>query len=194
MEVSYYQAQMSTMNRTNWKQRQAEKDSRAAELEQQKRTAKTEENFPTTLASETRRVVSDGPDLAERILEAHIKEEVRKRMTAYHTAASERERRNIVNGVYIFRRGRATEDEEYEDEYVEKPMTMSQQFPPHGKRGYYGPPDGEGWRLATKRCRRKHVMTNAELERAAALDDEDNSEEGDHNGDLSERNQRRDFY
>lgn len=158
--------------------------------------------------------------VARRIEEAHIKDELRKQMEAYRRATSERERRNIINGVVIVRRPRrhhyeeddvSTIVEDYDDE----------RYPPHGKRGTYGPvisdpqfgeiaaqhaptnPDGtrptadefsEGWRLVTKRVRRKRVMTNAELERAAALSQDEDSEEGDHNGDLTERNQRRDFY
>jgi hypothetical protein len=214
---------MSSINRTNWRQRESEKIARAAEAEHLKRTAKTEENFPTTLIATARRIDQDGPDLAQRALQAHIQDEVRKQLEAYRTAKTERERRNIINGVYIFRRNRdlADVEDEYEDEYEEYHQPINEKYPPHGKRGTYTPvysdpefgalaaaeaptnPDGtrptadefsEGWRNVTKRIRRKRVMTNAELERAAALSQDENSEEGDHNGDLTERNQRRDFY
>lgn len=162
--------------------------------------------------------------VARRIEEAHLKDEVRKQLEAYRNAKSARERRNIVNGIYIFRQGRnlADVEEDYEEESVDEANPLDEQFPPHGKRGTYSPvysdpefgklaaehappnPDGtprtaeeftHGWRDVTKRVRRKRVMTNAELERAAALSqDEYNSEDGDHNGDLTERNQRREFY
>lgn len=189
----------STRNPTqNWRQKQAEKDRIASEQARQKKVAKTEENFPTTLvATAHRMVVNDGPDLAARLLEAHIKEEVRKQVAAYHQAESDRERRNIVNGVYIFRRGRATEDEEeYDDEEsVAPPMSLSEQFPAHGRRGFSTEPDSEGWRLVTKRWRHKKMLTNAQLERLAALPGEDEwDEENDQNGDLTDRNQRREFY
>lgn len=186
----------STRNPTqNWRQKQAEKDRIVTEQARQKKVAKTEENFPSTLvATAQRMVVNDGPDLAARLLEAHIKEEVRKQMAAYHQAESDRERRNIVNGVYIFRRGRTTEDEEEDYEDEAPPVSLSEQFPAHGKRGYYTEPDSEGWRLVTKRWRRKQVLTNAQLERLAALPGDDWSEEGDQNDDLMDRNQRREFY
>lgn len=177
---------------TNWRKRQAEKELVAS----QKKIAKTEENFPSTLASNVRRVVDDNsPDLATQIMEAHIKDEVRKRMNAYHKAANDRERRNIVNGVYMVRRSRLHSNEDYDDEEYSPPLSTEDRFPGHGDRNYYTPPDNEGWRLVTKRCRRKHVLTNAELERLAALPgDEDWSEDGDQNGDLTDRNQRRQFY
>lgn len=185
---------MASSRNSNWRQRQAEKDALAAAAIHLKNTAKNEENFPTTLTAVARRIEPEEVDLATRILEAHIKEEVRKQMDAYRRSVSERERRDIVNGVYIVRRGRGTEDvEEYEEE-EEEPLPIDEQFPAHGRRGYSSAPDHEGWRLVTKRVRRKHVMTNAELERAAGLDQDDDSAEGDHNGDLNERNQRRDFY
>lgn len=181
----------------NWRQKQAEKERLAKEAAHTKKVAKTEENFPSTLvATAHRMVVNDGPDLAARILEAHIKEEVRKQVAAYHRAADDRERRNIVNGVYIFRRGRGGEEvEEYDEEDYTPPVSLSEQFPAHGRRGYFTEPDSDGWRTVTKRARRKHVLTNAELERLAALPGEDDwDEEGDQNGDLTDRNQRRDFY
>jgi hypothetical protein len=189
----------STRNQptSNWRQRQAEKERLASDAIHRKKVAKTEENFPTTLvATAHRMVVNDGPDLASRLLEAHIKEEVRKQVAAYHKAENDRERRNIVNGLYIFRRGRATEDEEEdEDEEEAPPVSLSEQFPAHGRRGFSTEPDSEGWRLVTKRWRHKKTLTNAQLERLAALPGEDEwDEENDHNGDLTDRNQRRDFY
>jgi len=161
--------------------------------------------------------------MARRIEESHIKDQIRKQMEAYRQATSERERRNIINGVVIIPRSTAQFGSYDEDSYDDELQTESidEQYPPHGKRGTYGPvysdpefgaivaaqaplnPDGtrptaaefsDGWREVMKRVRRKHVMTNAELERAAAMSHENDSEEGDHNGDLTDRNQRRNFY
>ena len=153
-----------------------------------------------------------------------MKDELRKQMEAYRRATSERERRNIVNGVVILRRPRRqnyAEDEYDESTSFVEEDDINEQFPPHGKRGRYSAvfsdpqfgeiaarqappnPDGSrptaeefthGWREVTKRVRRKRVLTNAELERAAAGPAEDDSEDGDLNGDLTDRNQRRDFY
>ncbi len=150
-----------------------------------------------------------------------MKDEIRKQMEAYRQATSERERRNIVNGVVIIPRTRFGTYQEHA--YEEEPVleTPDEMYPPHGKRGTYSRvysdpqfaeiaaaqypanPDGtrpsveefsDGWRDVTKRVHRKHVMTNAELERAAGMSHENDSEEGDHNGDLTDRNQRRAFY
>jgi hypothetical protein len=161
--------------------------------------------------------------MARRIEESHIKDQVRKQMEAYRQATSDRERRNIINGVVIIPRSDVRFGRYEEDTYYEEPIVQSldEQYPPHGKRGTYSAvysdpqfgeiaasqaplnPDGtrpkaaefsEGWREVMKRVRRKHIMTNAELERAAAMSHENDSDEGDHNGDLTDRNQRRNFY
>lgn len=201
---------MSTSTATrnvHWRQRVAEKERlqkeaalRAIELEQQKLYENTESNFPSTLPKVNHMTVRDGPAMAEKILEAHIQAEVRKQMEAYHNAANARQRRDIVNGVYIFRRNRnlADVDGEYYEDEPEKPKTLSEQFPSHGKRGFCTEPDSEGWRLVIKRTRRKQTraLTNAELERKyrdEILGEED-EEDIDQHGDLTERAQRRDFY
>ena len=192
----YSQNTMSTAQRTTWRQREKEKErlqKEAAALIAQQAFAKTEMNFPTTLTATVRKVIADGPDLAAKVLEAHIQEEVRKQVAAYHAAAAERERQIIIQGVYVNRRRRRQYAEEDEEE-VEQPKTLSEQFPPHGCRGTYTEPDGEGWREVTRRVRRKHVLTNAELERLAAQSMDDDEDHADHNGDLGERTQRRDFY
>lgn len=160
---------------------------------------------------------------ARRIEEAHIKDQLRKQMEAYRRATTERERRNILNGVVVVRRSRKQVEHDYDDDMstIGEEHEEDNLFPPHGKRGTYSPvysdpefgklaaehaplnldgtqPTAEdfahGWRDVTKRLRRKRVMTNAELERAAGRSQDENSEEGDHNGDLVDRNQRRDFY
>jgi hypothetical protein len=162
---------------------------------QGRRLAKTEANFPTTLASTVRAVAQEGPGMAERILEAHIKEEVRKQMDAYRASMEARERRNMVNGVFLLPTSRRAQEEE-EEEDLPKPMKSTERFPGHGKRGYCTEPDQEGWRLVTRRLRRKHELTDAEMERKWRADilNEEDEEQGDYNGELTDAGQRRDFY
>jgi len=187
-------------NRTSstWRQREKEKErlqKEAAALEAQRAFANTEANFPTTLSSTVRRVISEGPDLAARILEAHIQEEVRKQMAEYHAKMKARDEQAILHGVYLApssRRNRRRREEE--DEVIVPTLSMSEQFPSHGRRGYSTKPDSEGWREVIKRVRRAHVLTNAELERLASLSAEEEEEEEDQHGDLSERAQRREYY
>lgn len=183
---------MSSNQRTTWRQREAER-ARLAKLQQ---IAKTEENFPTTISSSSSRVVAL-PGMAERILEAHIQEEVRKRVEAYRASMEARERRNLMNSVYFFRRNRSgySEDDVSEDgSYI---VAEDEKYPGHGKRGTYTEADEDGWRLVVKRVRRKRELTDAELEkmwRAEILNEEDGEEEHDYNGELTEVDQRREFY
>ena len=68
---------------------------------------------------------------------------------------------------------------------------------PHGRRGTYTEPDSEGFRTVTRRARKQvRTLTEAELARKyrAEFFGEDDEEEEDVNGDLTDRNQRRDFY
>lgn len=162
---------------------------------QGRRLAKTEANFPTTLASTVRAVAKEGPGMAERILEAHIKEEVRKQMDAYRASMEARERRNMVNGVFLLPTSRRAQEEE-EEEDLPKPVKPTERFPGHGKRGYFTEPDQEGWRLVTRRLRRKRELTDAEMERKWRADilNEEDEEQGDYNGELTDAGQRRDFY
>lgn len=187
---------------TTWRQREKEKERLRKEAEAQvaeqavrKAYAKTETNFPTTLTSTVRKVITEGPDLAARILEAHIQEEVRKQMAAFRATMLERENRALLHGVYINRRrhrqGPSEDEEEYESQ---APLPLAEQFPPHGRRGTYTEPDGDGWREVTRRVRRKRVLTNAELERLAAQSDDDSEDRGDHNGELADQTHRREFY
>lgn len=164
---------------------------------QGRRLAKTEANFPTTLASTVRAVAKEGPGMAERILEAHIKEEVRKQMDAYRASMEARERRNMVNGVFLLPTSRRAQEEEEQEEDLPRASVAEERFPGHGKRGYCTEPDQEGWRLVTRRLRRKRELTDAEMERkwrADILNEEDEHEQGDYNGELTDAGQRRDFY
>jgi len=97
----------SNNNRITWRQREAEK----ARLAEQKKIANTEENFPSTMAVGTNRM-SALSGMSDRILQAHIQEEVRKQMAAYRASVHERERRNITNSVFVFRNSRGQYEEE----------------------------------------------------------------------------------
>lgn len=186
---------MSSINnsRITWRQREAEK----ARLVQQRKVAKTEENFPSTLAATVRAVAHEGPGMAERILEAHIQEEVRRQMDAYRASMEARERRNMSNSVFLFRKSRGGyQDEEASDSgsYI---IEETVRFPGHGKRGTYTEADGEGWRIVTRRLNRKRELTDAEMERkwrADILNEEVEHEQADYNGELTDAGQRRDFY
>jgi hypothetical protein len=161
--------------------------------------AKTEENFPTTLASTVRSAVYEGPDMAERILEAHIQEEVHRRVEAYRASMEARENRNMRNGVFLFRKSRGGyQDDEEESEDGSYAPTNDDKYPGHGKRGTFTEADEDGWRTVVKRVRRKRELTDAELERkwrADILHEEENEEEHvDYNGELTEVDQRREFY
>jgi hypothetical protein len=185
----------TTNTRMTWRQKEAEK----ARLAKTRHIAKTEENFPTTLAAISRAVVHDGPGMAERILDAHIKEEVRKQIAAYRASMEARERRNVMDGVFLYRGGSGKYQEEEEEEELPQLSVAemrSLQFPGHGKRGYCTEPDMEGWRLVTRRLSRKRELTDAEMERKWRADilNEEDEEQADYNGELSENGQRREFY
>lgn len=185
---------MSTTNskntRTTWRQREAER----VRLAQMQHITKTEENFPTTLAASTARIVAL-PGMAERILEAHIQEEVQRRVEAYRSSMEARERRTMMNGIYFSHRRRGEYQEEEEEEEA-RPITNDERWPGHGRRGTFTEPDEDGWRIVTRRLSRKRELTDAEMERKWRADilNEDEEEQADYNGDLSEAGQRRDFY
>ena len=180
----------SKNNRTTWREREAER-ARAARVQH---IANTEENFPTTLAGSTARIVAL-PGMAERILEAHIREEVQRRVEAYRSSMEARERRSLMDGVYFVnrRRGRYQEEEEEEEQ---RPITANEKWPGHGRRGTFTEPDDDGWRLVVRRNRQKRELTDEELERKWRADilNEEEEEHTDYNGELSEAGQRRDFY
>lgn len=182
---------MSSNTRTTWRQREAEK----ARLARTQHIAKTEENFPTTMATSGSRTVAL-PGMAERILEAHIQEEVQRRVEAYRASMEARERRNMMHGAYFIHRRRGRYQEE-DDEPEQHTVTYDEKWPGHGKRGTFTEADGDGWRTVVKRVRRKRELTDEELERkwrAEILNEEDEEEQADYNGELTEAGQRRDFY
>lgn len=129
-------------------------------------------------------------------------EELEKQMEAYRKAKSARERREILATVRMFRRRKAVaHDDESENEDAEtesEDMSLDEKYPPHGKRGMFTPPDSEGWRLVTRPTKKqRREMTEAELAkkyRETFFENSDDGDEVDMNGDLTERNQRREFY
>jgi hypothetical protein len=103
------------------------------------------------------------------------------------------------NGVFLFRKSRGGyQDEEEESHDGSFLIVDEEKYPGHGKRGTFTEADEDGWRIVTKRVRRKRELTDAELERkwrADILHEEDGGEEqGDYNGELTEVDQRREFY
>lgn len=196
----------TTTARPTWREREAQKEraqreavARAAEEQHRKKIAKTEENFPSTMKPIEKMTVYGGTagKFAELAAKWNVDEELLR------TAKNDRERKIIRDTVMFIRSGRRDYDreEDYEIEYDEETIveeeTLDEIFPPHGKRGTYTAPDIEGWRLVTRKTRKQpQELTNAQLaqkyrdEFFGAGEDDD----VDHNGDLTERNQRREFY
>ena len=191
---------------TTWREREAQKERqqreavvRAAEEVQRKKLAKTEENFPTTIQPVNHMTIMPIGKFAELATKWQIDEEI-----MYRHAKNDRERKVIRDTVMFLRSHGTAErvrpDEEYDDEEEEvwtvQPEPLSERFPPHGRRGRCTAPDGDGWRLVTKKLRKQvRTLTEAELaQRYRSAFFAGDEEEADVNGDLTDRNQRRDFY
>ena len=134
--------------------------------------------------------------MSERILQAHIQEEVRKQMAAYRASAQARERRTLSDGVFLFRKSRGGYQDDEESNAGSYIVEETVLYPGHGRRGTYTEADEDGWRIVTRRLSRKRELTDAEMERKWRADilNEDEEDQADYNGDLSEAGQRRDFY
>jgi hypothetical protein len=200
---------MSTLStpRTTWREREMQKErqqreavARAADDALRARLTKTEANFPTTMALPTQMTVMDGGSFAEKAALWQADDE-----TLYRHARSARERKIIRDTVSFLRSGGAQpryRPEEEMDAQSDAPsgaedVSPSTLYPPHGRRGTYTEPDAEGFRTVTRRTRAKpRTLTEAELARKyrAEFFGEEDEEEEDVNGDLTDRNQRRDFY
>ena len=123
-------------------------------------------------------------------------------LEAYRKAKTARERREILamvaNVVSIRHTTMNRDGDHYEEDDISEAECLDDLYPPHGKRGTYGPPDSDGWRLVLKKTRKqKRELTEAELAqkyRDVFETSDDGSADGDVNGDLTDRNQRRDFY
>ena len=202
-----------TSSRPSWREREALKDrqqreaaAKAADEQQRKQYANTEANFPTTMAVRpalTKTAVPQG--FSAMASKWQQQEELERQLEAYRKSNSDRERRAILDTVYILRRRRAGYEEDVEDfDDEEEPLPddeeedLNEKFPPHGRRGTYTEPDEEGWRIVLKRQRKqKRTLTEAELAqkyRDTFFNHEDGDSDDDLNGDLTDRNQRREFY
>ena len=186
-------------NMSSWRQREAVKLEQERTAAHRKQTEKTESNFPT-LVTTARRIRSSAPQgFAEKADKWRVQEELQHQLEAYRKAKTARERRMIMNTVFVFQRRNTEsaddEDEDYEEEWED--VEIGELYPPHGRRGTYTAPDEEGWRLVTRLpFRPPHgEMTEAQLHQMY-LDrgNQNDEDEQDVNGDLTERNQRRDFY
>lgn len=199
-------------SRPTWREREALKErqqreaaAKAAEEQQRKQYANNEVNFPSTMAARptvlTKTAVPQG--FSAMASKWQQQEELERQLEAYRKSNSDRERRAIIDTVYVLRRRHAGFQDEDDDvstlTYETEPEEedLNEKFPPHGKRGTYSEPDSEGWRLVLKR-QRKEKRTLSEAELAKKYRDtffaEDEYESDDMNGDLTDRNQRRTFY
>ena len=136
--------------------------------------------------------------LASRLGEIHAREDLRRKMEAYRRAKSERERRDLLDGVFILRRKAGSQSEVYttslEDDHEATVREWSEQWPCHRSRKYSTEPDSEGWRTVIKHYRVRRHLTDEELEeKYAVLGDVPVSEEDEANGELAE-GYRRSFY
>lgn len=194
----------TTTARPTWREREMQKErlqreavSRAAEEAQMKKFAKTEENFPSTMKVAQRMTVPDVP--AGKFAALAAKWNVDEQLL--RSAKNDRERKIIHDTVMFIRSGGAPRDD-YEEDYddistVVEEESLDEKFPPHGKRGTYTAPDSEGWRYVTKKMKKQpRELTEAELHQKyrETFFGEDGEEDADHNGDLTDRNQRREFY
>lgn len=186
---------------STYKQRQVLKAQQQKEEAQRKQTEKTETNFPT-LVTTAHRISAAPQGFAQKADEWRTEQELKAQLDAYRKAKTARERRAILNTVFVFQRGRRTEsydEDDYEDDYEdEEELTLDEQFPPHGRRGTYTEPDAEGWRTVTRLPFRppRGELTEEQLHQlyVSRGNDAEDAEDADLNGDLTDRNQRREFY
>jgi hypothetical protein len=200
----------TTTARPTWREREAQKErqqreavARAAEETQRKKIAKTEENFPSTMKPIQKMTIHETGKFAALAAKWNVDEQLLR------SAKNDRERKIIRDTVMFIRSGGRPRDyyESEEDEIERENMmsyeedeeeeTMDEKFPSHGKRGRSTAPDIEGWRTVVRKTRKQpRELTEAEL--AQKYRDEffngEDEDDVDHNGDLTERNQRREFY
>jgi hypothetical protein len=198
----------TTTARPTWREREAMKERQqreaarlAVEEAERKKVAKTEENFPTMIQPPEQMRVFSGPsgrfvELANKMQQDEESAIAKKKARARKVATD-----SAVLFVRSGSRRQTTYDEydEYEeDEQVSTQEDINEIFPPHGKRGTYSEPDYEGWRTVTKKTRKQpRELTEAELVkkyRDTFFGEGDETDDVDLNGDLTERNQRREFY
>ncbi len=196
---------MSTTTRTTWREREIQKErqkreeaARLADEAQRKKISKTEENFPTMVQLPNHMNIMPIGKFAELATKWQIDEE-----TMYRHAKNDRERK-VIRDTVMFLRSRGNpertryeeEEEEEEEPWRMKEESLDVRFPAHGRRGTFTAPDGEGWRLVVKKqVKKRRTLTESQLaQKYRDAYNEGEEEEQDVNGDLSDRNQRRDFY
>jgi hypothetical protein len=190
-----------------WRAREAAKEqyrreaaNKAAEDAERKKYENTEDNFPTLVTTAHRMDSNSAPQgfsaLAEKWRE---EDELDKKLEAYKKARTEKERREIVESIYVFRQTKRNQPVyEDEDEVVEEttkstPLTVV--YPGHGKRKTFSLPDSEGWRTVNKRYRKeKAELTEAELYEKYMNTRTNEEYDNEVNEDLGEGDQRRQFY
>jgi len=196
--------------RPTWRDREAQKNReqaeaarRAAEEAELKKFALTEENFPT-LSQASQMLVHGGPrgkfaELASKLNatpEAPPEEETIAPTVTVRNKSKRYQRPDDDEESYIYVRDDASTV--IDDTPKE---SLNDKYPPHGKRGTYSAPDHEGWRyvLKKKAKKTKRTLTEAELQKKYREEffgenGEDADGNVDMNADLTERNQRREFY
>lgn len=197
--------------RPTWRDREAQKQReqrdqarKAAEDAELQKFALTEENFPT-LSQANQMLVHGGPrgkfaELASKlnaVTEVEVKEDdVAPTVTIRNNNKRfQRVDEDVESYVYV-------RDDEESVETPAPKQGLNEKWPPHGKRGTYSGPDHEGWRYVTKKKAKKtkRTLTESELQRKYreeffGEDDTDGQQQHvDMNADLTERNQRREFY
>ena len=197
--------------RPTWRDREAQKQReeresarKAKEEAELKKFALTEENFPT-LSQANQMLVHDGPrgkfaELAGKLNstpEVAPEEEKIAPTVTIRNKSQRYQRPDDDEESYIYIRD---EEESVIDDTPKE--NLNDKYPPHGKRGTYSGPDHEGWRyvLKKKAKKTKRTLTEAELQKKYREEffgengEEGEGGEGDMNADLTERNQRREFY
>jgi len=157
-------------------------EKRAAEIAEKKRLEMNTNNFPTLSGSAALPMERWSGDTSFAKLATDWKK------TDDDTRVLEQIRRKnadltrMGDGINFIHRRRRSEDERYMPEYEEETA----------KKG----PDADGWEMTEKKVRKpKKQMSDAEMERYYSVDvDEDGNSDNDHNADLGESNQRREFY
>lgn len=194
--------------RPTWRDREAQKQReereagiRAREEAELQKFAKTEENFPSLCRAVERITVPDLPsgkfaELASKLNATPVEEEKEETvgpMPSLRNANKRFQRTDDDEESYVYVREEEPADTTPKENFNEK-------YPGHGKRGTCSAPDHEGWRYVTKKKAKKTKRTLTEAELQRKYREEFFGEEGeegqqvDMNADLTERNQRRDFY
>ena len=196
--------------RPTWRDREAQKHReqreaalKAAEEAELQKFANTEENFPSLIKLKDSMTVHGGPpgkfaELASKLnttTEVEVKENDVAPTVTIRNKSNRYQRPDDDEESYIYIR-----DEEESVDMTPK-ENLNEKYPPHGKRGTYSGPDHEGWRYVTKKKAKKtkRTLTEAELQKKYREEffGENGEEEGqvvDMNGNLTELNQRREFY